>query len=536
MSAKNVSAQNPALAEQAWAFSPANFQKENNGSAGDITAALPAAGYGAGARARMRSTTESDQTAPRPALKNPINPNVSPAVSIAIGETVRPEAPELVHSKTNLVEGKTLRSILPKAAFNGRPAPARETRSNAAASEQSAQPNEFVEQTVLPATSQSLAKSPEIAALAKSSPSEDLLLRADIQAHLNGNFAGAWALAQQQASAAIETGPHPAIRPEQKPGVIGAFIQAKQSESASPSVAVPVAAKQQTIIQPEAPSPPEPIRQTAQSWQPEPVKTIARVQEEAPSAWPQPAVVEVKAPIPIPVPPALIAYTPGAAPEVPAAQVAQVAAPAPVQAMLQTQAAAAVEAKAARPADFDVKSHPLFANLNKEAKSSSDNFNARMDKPAAIEDLSRQVMASDFRINQRPAIDAAAASQASDPFAADNCYQSMEISPDGVVKTTTTLPDLTASKVETRNPDKSSTLALTDHLGRPTVEQHFDRNNHLISQTTSRFDFADAPMAASHRIVKTATQTIETTLDRTGVVVASKVMPYSDLHSGNALS
>ena len=219
-------------------------------------------------------------------------------------------------------------------------------------------------------------------------------------------------------------------------------------------------------------------------------------------------------------------------------------APALVQAPAFVQAQASAEAapvEVLARSTFDVKAHPLFANLAKQVKEPAANFNARMDRPAAIEDLSRQIMPTDFRINQRPPVDAAANVavvhvNANDPFAADNCYQSMEISPDGVVKTTTTLPDLSASKIETRNPDRSSSLALTDHLGRPTVEQRFDSNNHLVAQTNSRFDHVDAPLMTSHKIVKTATQTIETTLDKAGAVVASKVMPYSDLSTSKAFS
>ena len=195
-------------------------------------------------------------------------------------------------------------------------------------------------------------------------------------------------------------------------------------------------------------------------------------------------------------------------------------------------------AKPGRSVDFDVKANPLLANLNKDAKPKSfENYNARMEKSASFEDLSRQTMVQDFRLPTTRNMDLlASANRANDPFQADNCYQQMEISPDGRVKTTTTLPDLSASKVECRFPDKSSTVALTDHLGRETITQCLDANGQLVSQTNYSFDNAAAPMSASQKTVKTATQTIDTRMDAAGTVVASKVMPYSDLHASKMTS
>jgi len=208
---------------------------------------------------------------------------------------------------------------------------------------------------------------------------------------------------------------------------------------------------------------------------------------------------------------------------------AKVAAPAPAP-MFTTKfempPAVVTKAEVAEPAlksnQFDVKAHPLFANIKEGTARAGDNFNARMEKTAATNsDLARL-------------INPAASSKAADPFMADNCYQSMEISPDGKVTTTTTLQDLSASKIESRFPDKSSTVAFTDHLGRPTIENRFDANGQLVSQTTTHFGNTESPMLPSHKMVKTASQTIETTMDATGKVIASKVMPYSDLNTATA--
>lgn len=168
---------------------------------------------------------------------------------------------------------------------------------------------------------------------------------------------------------------------------------------------------------------------------------------------------------------------------------------APKPELLNPIARAEVVEPLKKPVEFDVKAHPLFANIKEGARS-----------------------------NQK-----VESTKAPDPFMADNCYQSMEISPDGKVTTTTTLPDLSASKIESRFPDKSTSIALTDHLGRPTLEHRFDASGKLVSETSSRFDHADSPMVPSHRVTKTASQTIETTMDKTGASIATKVMPYSDL-------
>jgi len=185
---------------------------------------------------------------------------------------------------------------------------------------------------------------------------------------------------------------------------------------------------------------------------------------------------------------------------------------------------ARVEAPAAAPKSnqFDVKAHPFFANIKEGNPRGGDNFNARMERTAATTaDLARLINPSE-------------SAKAADPFKAANCYESMEFGLDGVVKTTTTLPDLSASKIESRFPDKSMNVAFTDHLGRPTVENRFDSNGQLVSQTSMKFNNSESPMLPSHKVVKTASQTIETTMDATGKVVASKVMPYSDLNTATA--
>ena len=194
------------------------------------------------------------------------------------------------------------------------------------------------------------------------------------------------------------------------------------------------------------------------------------------------------------------------------------------------------EVVAPRPLTFDVKSNPLFALLNKDAKSASAyNYNARMDS-TGIEALSRQIMPVDFTAPKAWAAPEATRGKNGDPFSADNCDQSMEFRHDGSVVTTTTLPDRSASKVETVNLDKSKSIALTDAQGRATVEQKFDATGHLVSQTSSRYDHTDQPMVASQKIVQTATQAIETKMNESGLVVGSKIVAAGDLSANKSLA
>jgi len=193
--------------------------------------------------------------------------------------------------------------------------------------------------------------------------------------------------------------------------------------------------------------------------------------------------------------------------------------------------APAIEARA------DITSHPLFANLNISKTKSGDNFYVRMESPASMENLSRNVMAANFKAPNAWQDSPAPASKGKDPFAADNCYQSMEFSPDGSVKTTTTLPDLSASKIESHQGGKLLALALTDHLGRPSVEQRFDlATGQLTAQTSNRYDHEDEPMQPSYQLLQTETQTIEKKFAASGKVIASKVMPYSELGSIKSLA
>jgi hypothetical protein len=185
-------------------------------------------------------------------------------------------------------------------------------------------------------------------------------------------------------------------------------------------------------------------------------------------------------------------------------------------------------------AKFDPASHPLLANINKEAKSSAYNFNARMDSTSSIEAMSRQLMAVDFGTPKAWA-NADKTSAKADPFAAPNCYQTMEFQTDGSVKTITTLPDLSASRIETVQLDRSKTVALTDHLGRAVVEQRVDATGQLVAHTTTRYDHEDAPLSPSEKVVMTATQTIKTKSNKMGTVVASEIRPYSDLNDTKSI-
>jgi len=107
-----------------------------------------------------------------------------------------------------------------------------------------------------------------------------------------------------------------------------------------------------------------------------------------------------------------------------------------------------------------------------------------------------------------------------DPFGAPNCYQSYQINAaEGWSRTVTTLPDLSASKIETRYPDRN-TITFTDRLGRPEREQVLDKQGNVLTETQSRFEHAASPTIASYKMVKTANETIEMTFDRHGNVTS----------------
>jgi hypothetical protein len=89
-------------------------------------------------------------------------------------------------------------------------------------------------------------------------------------------------------------------------------------------------------------------------------------------------------------------------------------------------------------------------------------------------------------------------------FEAENCYQSMQINPnEGWSKTITTLPDLSATRIETRFADKTSSLAYLDHLGRRIHESNFDNSGKLTSLTETLYENQEQPsLATSQRISK----------------------------------
>lgn len=107
-----------------------------------------------------------------------------------------------------------------------------------------------------------------------------------------------------------------------------------------------------------------------------------------------------------------------------------------------------------------------------------------------------------------------------DPFSAPNCYQSFQINTaEGWSRTVTTLPDLSASKIETRYPDRL-TITYADKLGRPEKETVLDKQGNLLTETISRFDHAASPTSPSQKLVRTANETIALTLDAHGNVIS----------------
>jgi len=118
----------------------------------------------------------------------------------------------------------------------------------------------------------------------------------------------------------------------------------------------------------------------------------------------------------------------------------------------------------------------------------------------------------------------------SDPFSAENCYQTMTINPqDGTTKTITTLPDLSSTKIQTKNADGSS-IAYTDGLGRTTSEKRYDPSGKLMIATQTEFGHGDNSAIPSRKIIKTAGETVEISMDSKGIVLQKIAVPYSDLH------
>jgi len=117
----------------------------------------------------------------------------------------------------------------------------------------------------------------------------------------------------------------------------------------------------------------------------------------------------------------------------------------------------------------------------------------------------------------------------SDPFSADNCYQTISINPqDGSTKTITTLADLSSTKIHTKNADGSS-IAYTDGLGRTVSENRYDAAGKLMIATTTEFGNGEHSAVPSRKVIKTASETIEVTMDSTGTVLQRVAVPYSDL-------
>lgn len=116
-------------------------------------------------------------------------------------------------------------------------------------------------------------------------------------------------------------------------------------------------------------------------------------------------------------------------------------------------------------------------------------------------------------------------------FEAPNCYQTIQINPqEGSTKTITTLSDLSSSRIHIKSNDGSSTT-YTDRLGRPISESRFDASGKLVSETTSQFDNNANAAIPTKKVIRTANETTEITLDSRGMVLAKTTLPYSDLNN-----
>jgi YD repeat-containing protein len=116
-------------------------------------------------------------------------------------------------------------------------------------------------------------------------------------------------------------------------------------------------------------------------------------------------------------------------------------------------------------------------------------------------------------------------------FEAANCYQTIQINPqEGSTKTITTLSDLSSSRIHIKSIDGSSTT-YTDRLGRPISESRYDASGKLISETTTQFENGGNAAMPSKKVIRTANETTEITLDSRGLVLTKTTLPYSDLNN-----
>ncbi len=157
--------------------------------------------------------------------------------------------------------------------------------------------------------------------------------------------------------------------------------------------------------------------------------------------------------------------------------------------------------------------HPLLAHLRK----------AESPKPEAT-------ISMDFRNPLYKSNDLVTRNNdRADAFSADNCYQTISINPqDGTTKTITTLPDLSSTKIHTKNADGSS-IAYTDGLGRTVSENRYNAEGKLMISTSTEFGNGEHSAIPSRKVIKTASETIEVTMDSTGTVLQRVAVPYSDL-------
>ncbi len=156
--------------------------------------------------------------------------------------------------------------------------------------------------------------------------------------------------------------------------------------------------------------------------------------------------------------------------------------------------------------------HPLLAHLRK----------VESPKPEAI-------ISMDFRNPLYKSNDVTRNNDKADAFSADNCYQTISINPqDGTTKTITTLPDLSSTKIHTKNADGSS-IAYTDGLGRTVSENRYNAEGKLMISTSTEYGNGEHSAIPSRKVIKTASETIELTMDSTGAVLQKVAVPYSDL-------
>jgi hypothetical protein len=170
------------------------------------------------------------------------------------------------------------------------------------------------------------------------------------------------------------------------------------------------------------------------------------------------------------------------------------------------------------------QTHPLMASLRrpepaKEAQFPVPGFSQRAESGSREElalrlvtDFKPSIFDSKFGIRNDV--------MGKDPFSAPNCYQSYQINAaEGWSRTVTTLPDLSASKIESRYQDRN-TVTFTDRLGRPERETVLDKQGNVLTETIARLEHPASPTVPSYKRVKTANETIELTLDAQGIVTS----------------